>query len=170
MKMMKRVKDRCRKGLTLVELVVTIAVTAIMLSMLGVFLFFFISTNNQMAIYRETYQNADMIALNIGRFIDTKNDGKLSMPDSSNPSETEKLSSYDPTFCIPILAYEEEIGKKAVLYYDEQTDRLMYHDQVYVTSDDENLTISTYWNDDLVRITLTYGEKQDSLSFIKTIY
>lgn len=163
-------KNKCRKGLTLVELVVTIAVTTIMMAMLGTFLFFFISTNNQMAIYRETYQNADTISVSISKFIDQKNDGKLSMPDASNPTETDGLEIYDSTFCIPILAYEEEPGKRALLYYNEQTDRVMYHDQVYVNSDDKNLTISTYWNEDLVRITLIYGEKQDSLSFIKTIY
>ena len=53
---------RFKLGFTLVELVVTLALIAIVTGMTSTFLYMFIKINNNIDTYRKTYQNANSIA------------------------------------------------------------------------------------------------------------
>lgn len=153
------------EGFTLVELVVTMGVTAIMLAMLGTFLYFFIAINNDVNTYRSTYQNANNLAHVIGDFIDRRNDGRIEEPAAGETDILFKVNSEGTYYSIS---------------YDENNDILKVGTDGIFTSEDRFLSITSFWTPvpagtteqvrGTLRFEITYGPDRNTLSFLKAIF
>lgn len=146
-----------RRGFTLVELVVTMALTAIITGMTSAFLYFYINVNNSIDSYRKTYQNANSMAYILSTFVDQKNDGGLKVSSDSS-----------------LLTYSDSTNSYS-LYYDTETDELRYGEDSLYTSSDKTLNISItylseYENKQLVKFIIDYDNNKKSMSFVKTLY
>ena len=148
---------RFKLGFTLVELVVTLALIAIVTGMTSTFLYMFIKINNNIDTYRKTYQNANSIAYILSTFVDQKNDGGLSVGSENNLLNfTDDENSY-------------------TLYYNSETVELIYNDKSLYASEDNSLEISItylekYENKQLIKFEISYDNNKRSMSLIKTLY
>lgn len=148
---------RFKLGFTLVELVVTLALIAIVTGMTSTFLYMFIKINNNIDTYRKTYQNANSIAYILSTFVDQKNDGGLSDGSENN-----------------LLNYTDE-ENTYTLYYNSETDELIYNDKSLYASEDNSLEISItylekYEDKQLIKFEISYDNNKRSMSLIKTLY
>lgn len=148
---------RFKLGFTLVELVVTLALIAIVTGMTSTFLYMFIKINNNIDTYRKTYQNANSIAYILSTFVDQKNDGGLSVESENN-----------------LLNYTDE-ENTYTLYYNSETDELIYNDKSLYASEDNSLEISItylekYEDKQLIKFEISYDNNKRSMSLIKTLY
>ena len=148
---------RFKLGFTLVELVVTLALIAIVTGMTSTFLYMFIKINNNIDTYRKTYQNANSIAYILSTFVDQKNDGGLSVGSENN-----------------LLNYTDE-ENTYTLYYNSETDELIYNDKSLYASEDNSLEISItylekYEDIQLIKFEISYDNNKRSMSLIKTLY
>lgn len=148
---------RFKLGFTLVELVVTLALIAIVTGMTSTFLYMFIKINNNIDTYRKTYQNANSISYILSTFVDQKNDGGLSVGSENN-----------------LLNYTDE-ENTYTLYYNSETDELIYNDKSLYASEDKSLEISiTYLekfeDKQLIKFEISYDNNKRSMSLIKTLY
>ena len=148
---------RFKLGFTLVELVVTLALIAIVTGMTSTFLYMFIKINNNIDTYRKTYQNANSIPYILSTFVDQKNDGGLSVGSENN-----------------LLNYTDE-ENTYTLYYNSETDELIYNDKSLYASEDNSLEISItylekYEDKQLIKFEISYDNNKRSMSLIKTLY
>lgn len=148
---------RFKLGFTLVELVVTLALIAIVTGMTSTFLYMFIKINNNIDTYRKTYQNANSIAYILSTFVDQKNDGGLSVGSENS-----------------LLNYTDE-ENTYTLYYNSETDELIYNDKSLYDSEDNSLEISItylekYEDKQLIKFEISYDNNKRSMSLIKTLY
>ena len=121
------------------------------------FLYMFIKINNNIDTYRKTYQNANSIAYILSTFVDQKNDGGLSVGSENN-----------------LLNYTDE-ENTYTLYYNSETDELIYNDKSLYASEDNSLEISItylekYEDKQLIKFEISYDNNKRSMSLIKTLY
>ena len=166
-----------KKGFTIIELITTLAISSILLVTLTAFLVFTLNISNDYRDRTNTLHSANNMAITIRNYIDSCNDGNLTIMPYVNPSdETPSKSTilkYDPSgtdndyelFFVPYIASSNTNPKLLIKYNSDTT-----ADTIFVAKSALKLNISnnTYISSNAFTFTIAYSDTA-SISFSKVI-